>query len=64
MEEVGATAKPDAGLDDLLTTPHSDSLVFSEKERTILDLWGLEEELRLEQGLLEAQAGGVLRLVE
>lgn len=61
MEGVGLR-KSDAEIEDLIRTPCSDSLVYSEKEQEILDLWSTEEELRLERGLLEAQGHGALRL--
>ena len=58
MEDVEVTKSPGKDLEQLIQTPYSDSHVFSEKERTILELWDAAEELRLEQSLLEAQSHG------
>ncbi|KAF2097632.1 hypothetical protein NA57DRAFT_77885 [Rhizodiscina lignyota] len=56
MEGDEVSKEPGNDFDQLIQTPCNDSLVFSEKEKAILELWDAEEELRLEQGLLEAQS--------
>ena len=59
MEAVELSEEPGGGLEKLIETPYSDSLVFTDKEKAILELWDTEQELRLEQSLLEAQSHGL-----
>jgi hypothetical protein len=45
-------------VEDLIKTPATDSLFFSELERKALQLWDQEQELNLEIALLKAQRNG------
>lgn len=46
------------GWAEFLNTPYSDTLMLSEKEQLVLDLFNQEEEMRLQRCLLEAQQSG------
>lgn len=58
MEDAQESKEHGNDLERLIQTPYNDSHVFSEKEKTILELSDAAEELRLEQSLLEAQSHG------
>lgn len=62
MEGITVSKRPEDDVDELLQTPFCDALSLTAKEREVLKLWDLSEDLRLEQAILRAQADGTRAL--